>query len=403
MGHNEQDVFIAFANTSKKTATEHITLNAAVIPWSQDRLYAVVAYDKNGKPKNGTMKNGTLSVTLPTGGFSCLQIKGIYPKVSKASELAVPPNNSNKMLRYAAIEDSAATATAMIIQPNEKLAVFYVYCNKTEKDWKQCSLRYRLNESTPWTTIRDTAYPFEFEIMLPKTDDAVSFEITAIKQDGSTVHFPLQMINAATQQHAKKFTILGLGDSITEGGPEFFSYLFPLDSLLKQAGYEPNFIGPRRSIQNGDTLYHSGFSGKTAEFLAKSIDSIYTAFPADLVLLHAGHNHFKEEVPVPGIIQAQRTIIQTIKKKNPGALIFVAGVITSGKLPKYEYIPALNAALKAMVDALHDPTILFVDQQQHWEWSSYTISDKVHPNQTGARIIATNWFNAIVAMANKKY
>ena len=55
-----------------------------------------------------------------------------------------------------------------------------------------------------------------------------------------------------------------------------------------------------------------------------------------------------------------------------------------------------------MVDSLHDATILFVDQQQHWNWTSYTISDKVHPNQTGARIIATNWFNAIVAMLNKK-
>ena len=106
---------------------------------------------------------------------------------------------------------------------------------------------------------------------------------------------------------------------------------------------------------------------------------------------------------MPGIIQAQRTIIQTIKKKNNGALIFVAGVITSGKLPKYEYIPALNASLKAMVDSLHDATIIFVDQQQHWDWASYTISDKVHPNQTGARIIATNWFHAMAAMLNKKF
>jgi lysophospholipase L1-like esterase len=173
--------------------------------------------------------------------------------------------------------------------------------------------------------------------------------------------------------------------------------------MLKQAGYQPQFIGPRRSIQTDDTLYHSGFSGKTAEFLAKSIDSIYSAFPADIVLLHAGHNHFKEDAPVPGIIQAQRTIIQTIKKKNNGALIFVAGVITSGKLPKYEYIPALNASLKAMVDSLHDATIIFVDQQQHWDWASYTISDKVHPNRTGARIIATHWFHAMATMLNKKF
>lgn len=207
----------------------------------------------------------------------------------------------------------------------------------------------------------------------------------------------------AIQQHEKKFTILGLGDSITEGGPEFFSYLFPLDSILKRAGYQPQFIGPRRSIQNGDTLYHAGFSGKTAEFLAARIDSFYSAFPADVVLLHAGHNHFNEEAPVPGILQAQRTIIQTIKKKNPSALIFVAGVITSGKLPKYEYIPKLNASLKTMVDSLNDATILFVDQQQGWNWAGYTIPDKVHPNRAGAGIIAINWFNAITAILNKKY
>jgi lysophospholipase L1-like esterase len=196
---------------------------------------------------------------------------------------------------------------------------------------------------------------------------------------------------------------LGLGDSITEGGPEFFSYLFPLDSLLKQAGYQPRFIGPRRSVQNGDTLYHAGFSGKTAEFLAARIDSIYSAFPADIVLLHTGHNHFQEEAPVPGIIQAQRTIIQTIKKKNPHALVLVAGVITSGKLPKYAYIPELDASIERMVDAAQDPTVLFVNQSRQWDWTRYTIYDKVHPNRTGAGVIAAHWLEAMTSVLNKKY
>lgn len=209
--------------------------------------------------------------------------------------------------------------------------------------------------------------------------------------------------HTAMEHKQRKFSVLGLGDSITEGGPEFFSYLFPLDSLLKRAGYQPRFVGTRRSVQNGDTLYHAGFSGKTAEFLAVHVDSIYSAFPADIVLLHAGHNHFQEETPVPGIIQAQRAIIQSIKRINPEARVLVAGVITSGKLPKYAYIPGLNTAVKNMVDSLGDPTVVFVDQNQHWNWTRDTIHDKVHPNRTGAGVIASNWFRAMTNLLNKKY
>ncbi|OQP40060.1 hypothetical protein A4H97_17755 [Niastella yeongjuensis] len=395
MGHNEQDVFIAFANTTQRHVTEQITLNKQVIPWLAGKSYPVVVYDNNGNAKNGVMKNGRLTVTLPANGLNCIQIKGIYPKQEKVNTPTL--SGRNRLIRYTANEDSTAAATAMIIQPNAQLAVCYVYCNKTEKDWKQCSLRYRVNNDSRWTTVTDTAYPFEFDWAL-HPGDVITFEVTAVKQDGSTISFPVQTING----EGRKFTLLGLGDSITEGGPNFFSYLFPLDSLLKQAGYQPEFIGPRRSVQNGDTLNHSGFSGKTAEFLAKQIDSIYTAFPADVVLLHSGHNHFNTEAPVAGIIKAQQAIIATIKKKNPNALILVAGVITSGKLPKYEYIPALDTAIKAMVDSLHDARIVFVDQQQGWDWPRYTIDDKVHPNRTGAGIIAANWFHALNAIQNKK-
>ena len=197
-------------------------------------------------------------------------------------------------------------------------------------------------------------------------------------------------------------TILGLGDSITEGGPEFFSYLFPLDSMLKSGGYRVRFIGPRHSAQQGDSIAHAGFSGKTAEYLAKNIDSIYTAFPADIVLLHSGHNHFIEESPVDGIIRAQQSIIHTIKAKNPKAVVLVAAVITAGKLPKYEYIPALNAAIKKMVDSLNDPSVLLVDQQKGWDWNLYTIHDKVHPNRAGANRIAGNWYNALTPLLKKK-
>ena len=199
----------------------------------------------------------------------------------------------------------------------------------------------------------------------------------------------------------KVASILGLGDSITEGSADFFSYLFPLDSLLQKKGYQVNFIGPRSSVLHGDTIHHYGLGGKTAEFLAKTIDSVYAAFPADIVLLHSGHNHFQEEKPVDGIIKAQQKIIQTIKSQNPKAIILVAGVITSGKLPKYDYIPELNVAIKKMVHAMDDSSIIFVDQEQHWDWSIHTIQDKVHPNKTGALVIASNWFAALIKVLPK--
>jgi acetyl esterase len=209
--------------------------------------------------------------------------------------------------------------------------------------------------------------------------------------------------NAASEKLNKGFTILGFGDSITEGGPDFFSYLFPLDSMLKQSGYHAKFIGPRRSQRNGDTINHFGYGGRNAEYLAARIDSVYSLYHADLVILHAGHNHFIEEAPVPGIVAAQRRIIETVKQKNPSAIILVAAVITSGKLPKYDYIPDLNVSIKSMVDSFHDPAIVFVDQAKGWKWEENTISDKVHPNRAGANKIALNWFNGIVHLTKKKY
>lgn len=205
-----------------------------------------------------------------------------------------------------------------------------------------------------------------------------------------------------TMKTNKGIRILGLGDSITEGGPDFYSYLFPLDSLLSEAGRPHVFIGPRSSVQNGHILHHAGFSGKTAEFLAKQIDSIYSTFPADIVLLHAGHNHFQEENPVPGIVRAQKTIIETIRRKNRNAQILVAGVITSGKLPKYAYIPDLNIAIREMVGSFSDPGVRFVDQQEDWNWADDTIEDKVHPNRKGALVIAGQWFDSLKDLLNKK-
>ncbi len=193
----------------------------------------------------------------------------------------------------------------------------------------------------------------------------------------------------------KRFTVLGLGDSITEGGETFKTYLFPLWERLFSAGYSFDFIGPKASKCRIGTLNNSGFGGKNAEFLEQHIDSIYRKYPADIVLLHAGHNHFIEEKPVSGIVNAQKSIIKKILAIRPDARILVATVINSGKLPKYSYIPELNDSLVKMVRSLHNKNVIMVNVDHGFDWQKHTIADKVHPNAAGADVMAENWFQSL--------
>jgi lysophospholipase L1-like esterase len=39
--------------------------------------------------------------------------------------------------------------------------------------------------------------------------------------------------------------------------------------------------------------------------------------------------------------------------------------------------------------------VVFVDQRNGWDWKQHAIYDMVHPNRTGARVIAANWFRAM--------
>ena len=98
----------------------------------------------------------------------------------------------------------------------------------------------------------------------------------------------------AAEGEGRRLTVMGLGDSITEGGDSFSTYLYPLWELLFAGGYDADFIGPRQSECRIGRLSHCGFSGQTVEFLDERIDSLYRRYPADVVLLHAGHNHFAD-------------------------------------------------------------------------------------------------------------
>ena len=189
----------------------------------------------------------------------------------------------------------------------------------------------------------------------------------------------------------EKTTILALGDSITAGGKTFRCYREFLVPAL--AGEGVDFIGPVEDRVSR----HAGFGGKNTAFLRGRIGEIYREFPADIVLIHAGHNHFAEDEPVPKILADPEAIIEMIREINPDAIVLLAQVIPGGKLPKYSYIPELNKELEGLARRLdREPArTILVNQAEGFDWEQDTVEDRVHPNQSGARKMAEKWLAAL--------
>ncbi len=197
-------------------------------------------------------------------------------------------------------------------------------------------------------------------------------------------------------------TIMPMGDSITEGsGGAFQVYRYPLMEKLLAAGYNVTYVGskttrPLKGSPLGE-LHHEGYGGQSIGFLKGKFDELYGQNPADILLLHAGHNQFADQGPVPGMLRDTRTIIEKARAINPKVIVLVAQVISSGKLPKYSYIPEYNAALVDLVAELNTPAqpVILVNQADGFNWETDTIGDHVHPNAQGAEKMAMKWFEAL--------
>jgi len=206
--------------------------------------------------------------------------------------------------------------------------------------------------------------------------------------------------SAVLAENNKVFTILAVGDSITEGGGYFTCYRQILAPKLKEKNIPVSFIGPKKDKASA----HAGYSGKNTKYLLSITDKIYREYPADIVLLHSGHNSFAKDKPVQGIVADTRKIIETMKSINPDVTVLLAQAITAGKLPKYSYIPELNSELEKLAVQLKSEgcNVVLVNQAEGFDWETDTVKDKVHTNESGAAKMADKWLQAIDLVIKSK-
>ena len=170
------------------------------------------------------------------------------------------------------------------------------------------------------------------------------------------------------------------------------------------AGYNVTFIGPKSATKGSVTLSHAGYGGKKTASLDKLFNGIYAAHTADIILIHSAHNSFHHHKPVKGIVANLESIVKKARAVNPKVTILLAQGITSGKLPKYSYIPQLNIEVGKLAKRLHteQSPVIAVDHATGFDWKTDTTKDKVHPNAQGAEKMATKWFEALEKLPQLK-
>jgi len=119
--------------------------------------------------------------------------------------------------------------------------------------------------------------------------------------------------------------VMAIGDSITQGGgATFATYRVVLAAKLQAAGLRCEFVGSQVTATPQGPLRHEGYGGKNAEFLAGILEAKLAAAPTDILMIQAGHNHFAEEKPVPGILAATRAMVATARQRNPKVVVAIA-------------------------------------------------------------------------------
>lgn len=146
-----------------------------------------------------------------------------------------------------------------------------------------------------------------------------------------------------------------------------------------------------------------------AGFLADELVKTAPSHPADIALIHAGHNYNVAELLLTPTQEADilnlgeaaiRKMVGTLRAANPRVIVLLAKVIPAGKLPKYSYIPALNnryAQVAASLDTGASP-VRMVDQSTGFDPETDTVTDKVHPNTQGAAKMADRWLEALAPL-----
>jgi lysophospholipase L1-like esterase len=215
-----------------------------------------------------------------------------------------------------------------------------------------------------------------------------------------------------TAAHAEPYRVVPIGDSITQGGIRHraeYSYRYPLYYMLKDAGYDVDFIGSLQKGLHADATWpdkdgvpfdpdHEGRYGiqtaKALERLPAAMEQ-WSAAP-DMALIHLGTNDLKLGNFEENTIAPMEEMIGLLREKNPKMIILIGHLHWKGG-------PAgdLRELVEDMAQRLSTEESPIVTVH-HYEGLNTDpnapepdLFDGAHPNPSGQKKMAQKWFEAM--------
>jgi acyl-CoA thioesterase I len=225
------------------------------------------------------------------------------------------------------------------------------------------------------------------------------FKILACGIIGMSVHSSALAISQAPLK------ILCIGDSVTQGGnrSEEYTYRLPLYRLLKQKGYNVDFIGTRKYGLNEKFHWpddfppgHEGFYGATTDAVRQILKQDLPGIPApDIAIIDLGGND-EDKDAAKTVIPPLKDIIAQLRARNPKVKILIV------QIPGvYVYI-RMHFRVWLMAHELNEEMSPVVTIPIYFGWDTQGDTfDGAHPNIKGQNKMAAAIFSELEPLLSR--
>ena len=157
-----------------------------------------------------------------------------------------------------------------------------------------------------------------------------------------------------------------------------------------------NFLGQYFDID------HEGTGGSTTLDILATLNTIDTRETPDIVLLGIGGNDLTDaQRTVTNTISSIHQIIDKLQQHNPAITIFleqIAPARSDFMTPTLtQTLDQFNAQIITVAQSQTTPTSKIIVVNMAEDWSDTYMSDFVHYNEAGAKVVADRYFAALKA------
>jgi lysophospholipase L1-like esterase len=192
-----------------------------------------------------------------------------------------------------------------------------------------------------------------------------------------------------------------LGDSITHGKAQHWTYRRDLEAALLDAGCDFDFVGTQRSPWQGpgeplDDNHNEGHSGYRTDEIDAELPGWLPGNAHDWALIHLGTNDVLQHTSLSAARTHLSNIIDQLRDRNSHVGILLAQIIPNRPENEADVVD-LNDRIASLAQdkSTAASPVIVVNQYSGFDAASQTY-DGIHPNNSGEAFMAERWAEALL-------